>query len=619
MSPITGADVTCRDCTHQPQKHHIIAAMDLSPIDILPGIFKEDSPHAARNRWVDGNNVRFFKRFAEKIGGYVQLSASGANLGGPARGAHVWRTLNGTAYLAFGTRRKLWLYDSNDDLFDITPIRASGSLNNPFTTTASSAVVTVAHTGHGESTGDTVIFSGASAVGGITINGAYEVTVLNTDSYTITHSAAASSGATGGGTVGYQYEISIGLDENTEPTESLAWGEGAWGEGPWGGSLPSLAGVIAFRIWTLDNWGEDLVATYWRGAMYQWDASSGPTTRAALIANAPTVNNGLFVSSDTRHLVAVGAHDGSAHDPLLTRWASQETLTTWSPLATNTAGDKRVEAGNDLVASRSTRYGQILLTDVSAHIMTYVGRPFFFGIKKVGDKCGVLSPHAAVAYNDMAYWMGRGRFFMFDGSVKELDCDLQDEVFDNLNLPQAFKISAGTVVKKHEIWWFYPSIGSLQNNRCIIYNVKDNIWYTSDFPRSAWLDENIFTSGPVAVDNAGMIFLQESGVNADSAPLPYFLQSGDAELGNGEREMHLRRIISDFDRLSGDHQIELLVKTEPRDPGRTKGPYSYGENTKAIPARGKGRSIAMRLSSDALDADFRLGEWRWDFSAHGRR
>jgi hypothetical protein len=595
--------------------------MSLTPLDIPPGIIKEDSAYASRNRYVDGNNVRFFKRFPEKIGGYVELSESSADLADPARGAHVWRTLDGTAYFAFGTRRKLWLYDDNDTLYDITPIRESGQLTDPFDTVDTDETVTVNDTGHGTAVGDTVIFDNATAVGGITIDGAYVVTTVpGANSYTIEHSSAATSTVSGGGgTVDYEYEITIGLDESTETVETLAWGEGTWDEGPWGGSVPTLAGTLAFRIWTLDNWGEDLVATYWGGAMYHWDASAGTSTRAAAISNSPSVVNGLYVSQDTRHIVALGAHDGSAQDPLLTAWADQETLTTWTASATNTAGDKLIESGNDIVGSISTRFGRLIVTDFSAHIMTFTGPPFTFGIRKVGERCGMLSPHAGVTFNDLAFWMGRGRFFMFDGAVREIECDLQDEVFDNLNLVQAFKVASGTVVDKHEVWWFYPTLSDLQNTKAIIYNVKDRIWYPSDFARSAWLDKNVFTAKPVAVDNSGMMFLQESGSDANGSALSYYLQSGDMELGNGDQSMHVRRLINDFQRLTGNHTLTLIAKTDPNASSVTKGPYSFGESTSQISARAKGRSIAFKIASDELDSDFRAGLWRADISPHGRR
>jgi hypothetical protein len=317
--------------------------------------------------------------------------------------------------------------------------------------------------------------------------------------------------------------------------------------------------------------------------------------------------------------LALGSHKGSAQDPLLIRWPSQETLTTWSPLATNTAGDKLLDSGNDIIGSTSTRFGELVLTDLSAHLASYVGAPFIFSVKKVGENCGLIAPHGATAYNGQGYWMSRGRFFSFDGTVREIPCDLQDEVFDSLNLAHAFKIVAATVVKKHEVWWFYPANASRQNNRAIIYNVAGQIWYSSDMPRSAWLDENVFTAKPVAVDNAGKIMLQETGVDANGEALPYFLQSGDMEIAQGDQMMHVRRLINDFKRLSGNHELTLIAKGYPNENGIVKGPYSFGEGAKQVSARARGRSIAMKIASNSLGADFRLGVWRADVTPHGRR
>lgn len=593
--------------------------MPLISLKIPAGIYTEDSSHAARERWVDSDNVRFFKRFAEKIGGYERLSDE--ELGEAARGSCVWRALDGVSYLAFGTRSKLWLYRDDDTLYNITPIRASGTLTNPFTTTNGSPLVVVADTAHGANDGDTVIFDGASAVGGLTIDGEYVIDLINANSYRITAASNASSGATGGGTVAYEYEINQGPDENAASSDPVGYGDGGYSDGVWSGAILTLSGVVVYRIWALVNWGEDLIATYYTGAMYQWDKTNGEASQATAIANSPDVNNSVFVFPDIRYLVSLGAYDetATAQDPMLIRWASQETLTDWTPSATNTAGDLRLESGNTILASVSTRFGRLILTDFSAYLMTQAGSEFVFGVKLVGENCGVIAPHAVVGYNGLAYWMGRDRFFGFDGTVRELPCDLQDDIFTALNYRESFKVAAGPNVSFHEIFWSYPTGDSRDNDKTVILNVEEAVWYPSSIARTTWLDRNVLINNPVAVDGDGVIYRHEAGVNAGDEPLPYHLQSGDMMLSEGDQFMHIRRMLVDFDRISGDHELQLVSKKYPREAGYESGPYSFSEATEQISVRARGRSVAMRVSSSALDNDFRMGEWRADATEHGRR
>jgi len=562
----------------------------------------------AKNRWVDGSNVRFFKGLTERIGGWIKLTDK--SLSAAARGIMAWRGLDGTGYIALGTHAKLWLY-TGDTLYDITPIRASGSLTDPYQTTNTSAVVTVTHVGHGAATGDTVIFDTSAVVGGVTISGAYVVTVLTTDTYTITAATTATSTASGGGSISYRYEITIGALGGGDP---VAWGEGTWGNSVWGGIEPYYNTPTEYRVWSFATFGEDLIASPYGGGIYHWDKTGGTGARAVVVTNAPTTTYGIFVS-DARHLVALG----DSSDPLLVKWASEEVLTNWTPAPTSTAGDFRVQGGVEFRGSVETRFGRLLLTDHSAHVMRYTGAPFVFSITKQAESCGLAGPAAIVSYDGVAYWMSDSQFFMYNGTVQRLDCDLHADVFEDINRKENFKITAGTNDLFNEVWWFYTSASESEVDRFVLYNVREGTWSKGTIGRTSWLGENPVTNFPIGTDATGAIFLHESDVNGDGAAVPYYLQSGDLEAGNGDVFTHIRKIIPDYERLTGDHQITLLTKKYPQDAASTKGPYLLNANSDKVSVRARGRSIAMKLSSSAIDADFRIGEFRAAGTRHGAR
>ncbi|MBX3504404.1 MAG: hypothetical protein KF895_02920 [Parvibaculum sp.] len=587
---------------------------DLTDIPIAPGIYAEETDRGAENRWKAGWNVRFFKGLPEKIGGWVKASTN--QFAGACRGMIDWLGLDGRRYIGIGTHKKLYVF-TGGTFSNVTPIAAAGNLTDPFDTTDGSVTVQVTHSAHGLTVGTTVYFSGADPVGGVTIDGAYEVQgVLGTDTYTILHSSAATSTATGGGTVAYQYEVSAG-PINT--VAGLGWGAGPWGSGTWGTPRTVSNILRAARTWSLVPWGEDLIANYRNGPIYVWDASSGLATRAALVSGAPATTKGIILSAEDRHLIAYGAHDGSNLDPLLVRWCDQENYTQWSPSSTNTAGDKRLDYGNEIVGAVRARGEILLVTDTAAHAMYFIGPPYTFGFRNVGIGCGMAGPHAGIEHLGSAYYMGEDNFYVYNGTVQTLPCDVKSYVFGDINLFQKAKIHAGRNQKFDEVIWFYCSAAATEIDRYVAFNVMDRTWSVGGFPRTKWLDRNVAYASPIATSIDGYLYAHETGVNADTDPLVYSLESWDIDLGSGSEILHLKALIPDYKAIEGNHEVAIKVRKYPSDTPVTKGPAAISAASKRVPLRARGRQMSLVVSGDEVDTSFRMGTWRADVVQHGKR
>lgn len=432
----------------------------LIDLPIGPGVYTEQTERGATGRWRYADKVRFRKGLPEKIGGWVRLEPQFL---GTCRRIKDWTSLDGLTWTALGTEKKLYLWQDSV-LYDITPLRDSGTLaTDPFTTTISTNVVSVNDPDHGAQAGDYVRFSGATAVGGLTVNGEYIVaSVTDQDNYTIVDDETATSSATGGGSeIKYEYDISAGVDTVISAT---GWNAGRYGTDRSGYSTPLVGSantlLIPIRTWSIDNWGEDLLACPRGGKIYWWDRSKGSSTRAVeLTGDAPSNNEAVIISQRDRHVIALGAYDyfNEAIDPLLIRWSSTEDLNDWVPTSTNTAGDLRLYSGSKIVTGVRSRLELIVFTDVSVHTLPFVGGFDVFGLNIVGENVSILGPNCAVAVDSRVFFMAEADFYVYDGIVRVLNCDVRNYVYDNLNINQKDKIYGGLNREFNEIWWFYPS------------------------------------------------------------------------------------------------------------------------------------------------------------------
>ena len=479
--------------------------MPLQKLQFRPGVNREGTNYSNEGGWYECDKIRFRSGYPEKLGGWQSLSNPNTyTFKGVVRSLWNWVTLNFSNVMALGTSCKVYV-ENGGDYHDITPqISPTTTLgSNPFATTSGSKLVTVTATGHGTTAGTYVSFSGATAVGGLTISGAYEiVTVPDGNSYTIIAASAASSTATGGGaSVVATYDIPAGL---ATFTTGNGWGAGAWSRGTWGSATTVGVGQ-QLRIWAFDNFGQDLVMSIRGGTIYYWAADTSTYPRAITLSSAsttagysgtfvPTTTYQIFASDVQRFGIAFGANPydstnaNTTFDPLLVRWSDQENIYDWVPTTTNQAGELRLSNGSAIIAAVHSRQENLIYTDTALFVMQYLGPPYVWGFNLIADNISIMSPQAAISVNNVTYWMGVDKFYSYTGRVETLPCSLRQYVFNDFNYEQAFQVVSGTNEGYNEVWWQYPSTNSPVNDRYVIYNHLERIWYYGTINRTAWLD-----------------------------------------------------------------------------------------------------------------------------------
>lgn len=585
-------------------------ADNLVTIKLLPGLYTEGSQRDVDNRWFSSLNVRWRKSWPEKIGGWADVEP-GETFPGICRQLFDWTALDDTVWSAIGTHSHLYLY-SNGAYSDITPLDDSGQLTNPFTTTSGSAVISVAHTAHGRLAGDFVVFDNVTDVGGLALDGEYEVTeVTDANTYTITHASTATSSATGGGTCDYEYLIHTG-----EEIASQVGGYGAGGYGEGGYGEPSDTGITSEpRIWIFDNWGEDLVAGVRGGSIYVWDKSAGVATRATLIANAPTEISWLMVS-ENRQLLVFGANG----DPLLIAFSDEENYDDFTASITDAAGDLRLDQGGRIITALPGRSEKVIWTDTGMHAMLPRSAPFYWGLNAVAQGVRIAGPNAAVVVEGVAYFMGQEDFHIYDGVERVLPCDIRNTVFGDINrfaLPHVYACLNSDFT---EIWWCYPTADSNENDMAAIYNYVEKTWQLAQLCRTAMHDSSSQFGKPYGVDaTSGKLFKHETGYDADGAELTGHLESYFAELGEGDQFVLADRAVPDFMELTGNVELTLKSRRFAQATAGTKGPYTVEADSEKVDTRIRGRQVALRIDFDGLGTYFRMGNWKLRIKPHGKR
>lgn len=513
-----------------------------------------------------------------------------------------------------------------------------------FSATNGDATLTVHDPLHGAVTGDYVEFENVS---GLTTQlntdiensgNPHVITSASTNSYTIELANAADGDYTESGQSSAFYLLNTGL---ATTILGPGWGAGTWGRFTWGSAVPSLAGET-LRIWFADNFGEDLIFVNADGEIYYWDASSGVTNRAFPLralsgANeTPTVARKILVSEADRHVIAFGANPigSTVQDPLLIRFSDQENPADWNPTATNTAGDLRLSQGSEIITAVRTSRQILVFTDSSLHSLQFIGPPFTFGTALLGDNIRIAGPNAVVSVNDTVFWMGQSNFYRFDGRIQPIPCAVRDYVFSDINSQQSFKVFAGSLGSQNEVWWFYPSSGSEENDRYVVYNYAENVWYYGTMARTCWNDRaSGQRSYPQATGADGYLYDHERGLEADGSAMNAYVTSSDFDIGDGDQFMLLRRILPDLSfrrstatspevdftviakNFSGDTSEESVSGTVVRQT-LVGGAHDY---TDQLYLRARGRTMALKVESDTTGVQWRLGTPRLDARPDGRR
>ena len=611
--------------------------MPLTKIAFAPGIDKQDTEYGAAGRWTDSDMIRFRYGLPEKIGGWVELISE--KLIGVIRDMHAWTDLDGIRYTALGTDRKLYIY-SEGAAYDITPIRATqAGLSNPFATVSGSATITVTDNAHGAQAGDFVTFSGASTTASLDMNKEFEITqYVDANTYRITYTGStADATGNGGGTVTATYQISVGLSESAY---GYGWGTGTWNTSTWNTPRSTSTVTIDGRNWSLDNFGEDLLATVSSGATYVWNTSSGLTSnRAAVVSNAPSKSRFNLISMPDRHVFLFGTETSigstSTADDLFLRFSSQEDYSTWIPTATNTAGSFRIQDGSRIMDAIRSRNAVLVWTDTSLHALQFVGAPFTFNLSQIGANCGAVSQHCAVDVNGTAFWMSQNSFYKFDGAISKMPCSVQDYVFEDFNITQQPETYAAVNSEFNEVTWFYCSGNAQQIDRFVTYNYLEDCWSVGSLARTAWTDYGVYEkpyAGYYSTTNVGTtptvlgvtagasnIYQQETGTDDVSAAIDAFIESGDFDIADGQPFLHIGRGIPNFKDLTGSVDVTLKFKTYPNATNSQTVVRTVVPTTEKFDLRGRGRQANVRIDSDAVGDKWRYGTLRLDVQPDGGR
>ena len=562
-----------------------------------------------------------------------------------------------TKYLGIGATWKYYIKEGGN-FYDVTPLRVTTSAGDvTFSATNGSSTITVTDTSHGAVANDFVTFSGAATLGGLVtaavLNQEYQiVTVTSANAYTIeakdtsgsTVTANASDSGNGGSSVVGAYQINVGLDVYIEST---GWGAGTWGAGTWGAST-AITSSNQLRLWSHDNFGEDLIMNVRAGGIYYFDISAATlgTTRATPLTSlsganlAPTIALQTLVSDIDRHVICFGADpiSGSSRtgavDPMFIAWSDQENAAQWEPLSTNTAGSFRLSAGSQIIGAIRARQETLVWTDTSLYSMTFVGQPFTFGVNLVNEGVGLIGPNAAVNTPKGIFWMDKKGFYAYNGTVQDIPCTVQDYVFSDLNEGQAFQVFGFLNKEFDEIGWFYCAAGETTISKYVVFNYEDSVWSIGELNRTSWIDEGIFDT-PIAsytTSDVGYLYDHETGNDADGSPMDnVYIESSDFALGNGEEFQAINKIIPDikFTGSGGSGQTVNVVLKQRNYPGEsltTDSTNTCTATTTKIDTRLRARQAALRIESDddgsvgvRSGVGFRVGAMRMDVRPNGRR
>ena len=630
--------------------------MPLAKFNFKSGINKEETDYSNEGGWVDGNLVRFRKSRVEKIGGWIKSTTN--SILGRARALHQWISLAGTRYLGVGTTLKYYI-EAGGEFNDVTPVRATTTNGITFAATNGSSTITATDSSHGAVIGDFVTISGSASLGGLitatVLDQEYQIaTVPSTNTYTFTAkdtdgdevTANASDSGNGGAGVDGVYQINVGLDDYVQGT---GWGTGTWGASTFG-SATGLTASNQLRIWTHDNFGEDLAINVRAGGIYYWTEDDGLSTRAVALsalsgANlAPTVGLQVITSETDRHMIVLGADPVSSGsrtgtiDPMLIAFSDQESAIEWEALSTNTAGSLRLSSGSQIVGGLKARQEILIWTDNAIYAMNFIGPPLTFALNLINEGAGLIGPKACVNTPSGVFFMSKTGFYFYNGAIKKMESTVQEYVFQDLDINQAYKCHLALNSEFGEVWFFYPSIedGTKEISRYAIYNYEEGLWSIGSLVRYAWIDSGVQnTPQATGVDSSTYyLYDHESGFNADSDPMDnVYIQSADFDFGEGETLAFIKRIIPDIKFVNdvgtspnGAVNVVLKKRDFNGESLSTDSTSQVTSSTTQSYVRARGRQFVLRFESDddnsvgdRKDYKWRLGATRMDIQPSGRR
>ena len=614
----------------------------LQEFQIAPGFFTEATDRTATARWKHGNRVRFQNGLPEQIGGWGTSDIDLAVTEGLVRNMRSWGMLDSEPRTILGTNLGIYVIEGatvetrtptrtrdNGDIWATSAFGGSDTvLSNPFTATSGSDVVQITHTAHEASFGDLVEFSGVTGAHGIS-SGAMNYThriikIVDTNTYQIQVEDTATSTGSGWGdaSVDYRYEMTSGP---SNARVALGWGIGAWNQDRDGGWNTAFSGdatensyLIPVRTWSFVQWGEDIIFAPRGGELYYYDADASAV--AVRITDAPSETEALVLSQSSQQVFMLGSvpYGLSVYDPMNVRWSDSRNYTAWDPTAINSAGGFRLDAGTRIITGLLTGPNILVWTDEALYRIFQAPATLFYGRQLVGFT-EIAGPNAVVTQQGVSYWMGFYNFYIYDGgAIRVLPCDVHERVFTDLNRTQLDKVAAGLNLGFTEIWWHYPSSSSAENDRYVIFNWQDGIWYYGELERTAWRDaeytfEVPYAIGPTVDYSSSVLYKHETGSTDDGVSMGDFVCSYDFDvrlLGKQDTGEVYRvdRIVPDYARMAGGVDLTMTGKKWPQEAGYSKGPFYIDESTRQVRTRMRARQISLRM--DGIGGSWRMGHWR---------
>jgi len=623
--------------------------MPLQKILFKPGVNRENTRYTTEGGWYECDKIRFRQGNPEIIGGWQQISNN--TYSGVCRSLWNWVSLDGDNYVGVGTNVKFYI-ENGGAYNDITPVGSTQALGaNPFLSNGASTITVTANT-TGLTVGTYVIFSGVTGTYAPTLNAQFEILSVGSTSFTISTSPTIIPAvATGGSTVSAQFLLSAGP---AAPVPLVGWGAGAWNEA---GTTWGIGGTTssALRLWSQSNFGQNLIFGPRGGGIYYWDATTSVTTRAVNLttlgdAECPVVQNTITVSDISRFVIVFGTNDPNAAnptalDPMFIRWSDQEDPFTWIPASTNQAGSIRLSHGSEIITTVQTRQEIVVFTDSAVYSLQYLGPPFVWGAQLLGDGISIISPNAASQASGIVYWMGVDKFYVYDGRIQTLNCDIRRYIFKDLNQQQSLQVFSGVNEGFNEIWWFYCSANSTVIDRYAVYNYLEKIWYYGTMSRTAWLDSGLLSFPIAAVyntdTNTGNIVFHENGLNDNvtgvPAPIESYISSSEFDIGDGHNFGFIWRMLPDltFENSTSSPSGEAAkitmtlyglsnsgsgVTETAGDNVSSSASYVITEEfTGQINTRIRGRQMILKIDSNQLNTAWQLGAPRIDIRPDGRR